>query len=530
MARVGAGDAPWWAPCSAAVAVWSRDATRARYRANLTRRSSDRRSGPRTPSGPGEHPYSGSVVTRLPTNAERDLAPPDPAAEADSPAGRRAALLRRFRSTGARAGGGHRHLITGSSVLVIGAAVQGLGGMAFSLIVAQWDTKADFGDASALFTSVLFVTYLAGLGLPVALARYAADRSVGSHVVFSWAIVATALASVAAAGAYLGLVDPKAADVLWDWNPVGGFVLFATIVMGSAFSLIVDVRAMTMRRWNLVLARIALVGIAKVALLPLGREAADRPLLLFIYLAAPVALSGFVGLALVNRMTGGRHRFAPRPPTARAAARYSIINYVSTLGYQAPYFALPVIVLVHVDNATNSSFYVAWGIVAIAFYVPSAIGQALLAEGGKDGAQLRSQMRLAMTLAVGLMGAGTVVTFLGKGVVIAAYGEGYEDAAHILPAMMLAGIPWAMSSLYLTEARVMHRHASTVIITLSLTLAIVVPALVLVPREGLDGASRAWLVGNLIAAAVASVVTFVGRRTTAGGSATAELDPILPAA
>ena len=71
----------------------------------------------------------------------------------------------------------------------------------------------------------------------------------------------------------------------------------------------------------------------------------------------------------------------------------------------------------------------AWGIVAIAFYVPSAIGQALLAEGGKDGAQLRSQVRLAVLLAVGLMAAGTVATFLGKGVITAAYGHAYHDAA-----------------------------------------------------------------------------------------------------
>ena len=461
-----------------------------------------------------------------------DALPPAPS---PSPASRRAALLERFRPAGSsRGGGAHKHLLTGSSVLVVGAAVQGLGGMVFSLIVAQWDTKAHFGDASALFTSVLFVTYLAGLGLPVALARYAADRSEGSHVVFAWGAVATSISSVVASGLYLAVVHPKAAHVLWDWHPIGGFVLFALVVMGSAFSLVVDVRCMTMRRWNLVLARIGIVAVAKVALLPIGQSSEHRPVLLFLYLGGPVAISGFVGLAFVNRITGGRHRLAPKPPTARSAVRYSLINYLSTLAYQAPYFALPVIVLVHVDSATNSSFYVAWGIVAIAFYVPSAIGQALLAEGGKDGAQLRSQMRLAMILAVGLMGAGTIVTFLGKGVVVAAYGQDYRDSAHILPAMMLAGIPWAISSLYLTEARVMHRHASTVIITVTLTLAIIVPALLLVPGtgkgHGLEGASTSWLVGNVFAAIVATVVTWVGRRTTADRSAAAELDPLLPVA
>jgi len=436
------------------------------------------------------------------------------------------------RSTGATASrvAGHRHLLTGSGVLVVGAGVQALTGMLFSLLAANRDAKADFGNASALFTSVLFVTYLAGLGLPVSLARYSADRSEDSHVVFGWAILATVASSAVASTFYLAVIDPKAADVLWGWNGILGPLLFGVIVLGSAYSLVFDVRCMTMRRWNLVLGRIALVGVAKVALLTLFRHSDQRALLLFVYLAAPVAVSGFLGVAFLPRITGGRHRLRPLPPAARAAVRYSLVNYLSTLAYQAPYFALPVIVLVHVSAATNSSFYVAWGIVAIAFYVPSAIGQALLAEGGKDGAQLRSQVRLALVLAVGLMAAGTIATFVGRGIVVAAYGEGYRDAARILPAMMFAGIPWALTSLYLTEARVLHRHVTTVAITLTLTLAIIVPALVLVPGRGrghgLDGASTAWLVGNIAAAGVAVVATWLGRSRS--HAAAHDLDQALP--
>lgn len=432
----------------------------------------------------------------------------------------------------ARGGGEHRHLLTGSTVLVAGAAVQGLGGMVFSLIVAQHDTKTNFGNASALFTSVLFVTYLAGLGLPVALARYSADRSVDAHVLFTWGVAATAGAAVVASAGYLTVVDPKAADVLWNWHPVWGFVLFAAVVMGSAFSLIVDVRCMTMRRWNLVLMRLCIVAVAKIALLPIGHDSSHRAVLLFLYLGGPVAASGFAGVALLHRITGGHHRLGPRPASAHAAIRYAGVNYLSTLAYQAPYFALPVIVLVNVPAATNSSFYVAWGIVAIAFYVPSAIGQALLAEGGKDGAHVRSQVRLAMTLAIAIMGAGTLATFLGKGVVVAAYGQDYRDAAHILPAMMLAGIPWAITSLYLTEARVLHRNAATVTITATLTVAIIVPALLLVPgegpRHGINGASMAWLLGNVVAATVAAIVTWIGRRTDTGRAAQLDLDPLVP--
>jgi O-antigen/teichoic acid export membrane protein len=434
----------------------------------------------------------------------------------------------------ARRGHRHRHLLTGSSVLVVGAAVQGFGGLAFSVLASKLDSKANFGDATALYTSVLFVTYLAGLGLPVALARYAAGRDVDSHVTFTWGVLVTVPASIVASAAYLWIIHPGAADVLWEAGTGWGFVLFATVVVGSALSLIVDVRAMTVRRWNLVLARIALVAVAKIALLPLAPDASNRALLIFLYLGGPVAASGIIGVLLIGRVTGGRHRLGPRPATARSAVRYSAVNYVSTLAYQAPYFALPVIVLTNVDSATNGSFYVAWGIVAIAFYVPSAIGQALLAEGGKGGASVSQQMRLAMTLAVSLMAAGALAAQLGKGLVVTIFDESFRDAAHILPAMMLAGVPWAVTSLLLTEARVLHRHVATVTITVVLTVSIIVPALVLVPgdgpRSGLDGASAAWLAGNTFAAMVAVVVTLVSRRSATSSHAAEELDPLAPVA
>ena len=99
-------------------------------------------------------------------------------------------------------------------------------------------------------------------------------------MIFTWGVLATVVSSVVASSLYLGLVHPEAADVLWDWNPVGGFAVFAVIVVGSAFSLIVDVRCMTMRRWNLVLFRIVLVGVAKIAAaLPIGGQSSNRALL-----------------------------------------------------------------------------------------------------------------------------------------------------------------------------------------------------------------------------------------------------------
>jgi O-antigen/teichoic acid export membrane protein len=408
--------------------------------------------------------------------------------------------------------GKHRHLLAGSAALVVGAAVQAVTGAVFWLVAARIDTTDDVGRATALFTSILFIAYLAGLGLQVSLARFAPGRDEESHAVFSWAAMATVVSCVAVASGYLLAVDTQATRSLTEWHPVLGPGLFLAGAIGAALTLIVDVRWMTVRRWALVLVRITVVGALRFPLLLLVPAGSHHTVHLFAVAALPLIITGVGGVVAMPRISGLRHRLFPLPTSRSAAIRYSAVNYVSTLAYQAPQFVLPVIVLLSVDPDRNAAFYVAWGMTSIVLYVPMAIGQALLAEGGKDGAELRAQVRVVLVGTTALMGLAAVVATLGRELVTIVYGTDYEDAARILPALVVAGIPWAITSVYLTEARVLHRHIPTVAITGVLTVAILVPALALVPDDGIDGAARAFLVGNVAAAVVAVVSHQLARR------------------
>ncbi len=406
----------------------------------------------------------------------------------------------------------HRHLLAGSAALVVGAAMQALTGAVFWLVAARIDTTDDVGRATALFTSTLFIAYLSGLGLQVSLARFAPGRDHDSHAVFAWGVVFTIVASSLVAGGYLLLVDTEATRSLTDWSAAGGPAVFVVAAVGAALTLIVDVRWMTVRRWGTVLARITIVGFARFPLL-LVPTGGSETVHLFLVAGGPLMLSGIIGVTLMPRFTGDRHRLFPLPSTRRSAIRYSAVNYLSTLAYQAPQFVLPVIVLLSVDPDQNAAFYVAWGITAVGLYVPMAIGQALLAEGGKDGAELKGQVRVILALTTSLMAVAALATFLGRDLVTTVYGTDYADASRVLPALVGACIPWAVTSVFLTEARVLHRHLDTVLITGVLTISILVPALVLVPDNGLDGATVAFVVGNLLAATVAAGSHLVRRST-----------------
>lgn len=409
---------------------------------------------------------------------------------------------------------GHRQLLTGSAALVLTAGVQAISGALYWLIAARVDTQTDVGHATALLTSVMFVAFVGGLGQPVAAARYAAGRARSDHVLFAWGALASLAATALIAVIYLMTVSPAAVEELRRWHGALGPALFAFLCVGTALSLLLDVRLMTQRRWGLVLTRAAIVAVVRFPMLLVPIDS-DRAVWLLVVAALPTAISGYVGIMLLPHVTGDRHHLGPRPAATGAMVRYSLVNWASTLTYQAPTFAMPVIVLVNVEADLNASFYVAWGMAALACYVPMAIGQALLAEGGRDGAHLRSQVRLAILVAGGLMVAGTVIATVGRNLVVSLYGADYQEAADILPMLVAASIPWAVTSVYLTEARVRHRSGATVAMTLTLTIAILGPALVLVPDHGLEGAAAAFLGGNVVAAFVAVAAHISGRRDTA---------------
>ena len=417
---------------------------------------------------------------------------------------------------------GHRHLLTGSAAVVATMVVHAVTGSAYWLLAARVDSQHDVGQATALYTSVLFVAFLAGLGLPVAIARYAAGQERDDHVLFTWSALATIVASTAGAVAFLGAVHPQAADELTRWSHAGGPVLFTLLALGTALSLLLDVRLMTQRRWGLVLLRAVVVGVLRFPLLAISVDL-HRPVWLLTVAALPTAVSGIVGVVALRLVTGDGLHLGPRPSGATAMVRYSAVNWMSTISYQLPMFAMPVIVLVNVRAQANASFYVAWAVVGLACYVPTAIGQALLTEGGRDGAHLRAQVRLALVAATGLMVAGAIVATLVRGLVPALYGASYQQAADVLPLLVAAAVPWAITSIYLTEARVRHRTADTVAITVALSAATLLPALVLVPRHGVDGAALSFLFGNVVAAVVAVIAH--GRAVAA-----APVDPLVPRA
>lgn len=398
-------------------------------------------------------------------------------------------------------GGSSNRLVRGSAWLTATVAVTALSGFTFWLVAARLEDADVVGQATALFTSALFVNYVTNLGLPVAVARYVADDRHPTLRLYGLFASATAVSSLLAGIVYVLLLEGDARAALESVGPAGA-VTFVVVAIGMAASVLVEVRLMAMRRWGWVLGRVLLVAAARLVLLVV-RPDGDPAIWLFLAVAAPVALSGYVGLVAL-RVTGhGPGWPLPLPRVADSAVRLAAVNWVALLLAQAPQFALPVLVLREVSADENASFYIAFGVATVVFLLPHTIGQVLLVEGGRDGADLGGQFRVALVLSLGLMAMLAVAAWVGAGLVTVVYGPDYEDARRILPVLVGAGLFWAVTSTCLARARVLEDSMATMLITAAFAVATLVPAAMLVPDDGAEGATVAWLVGNIVAASVA---------------------------
>lgn len=398
---------------------------------------------------------------------------------------------------------GPAQIVKGSAWLLAGVAVGAATGALFWLLAARTYDEDAVGRASAMFTSVLFVNYATSLGLPVAVAAFAADRGRDAGRRYAWAVALTAASSVVGTVAYLLLVAPDARALLFRWSEPGGLAVFAVIVTGASLAVLNDVRLMAARRWGWVLARFAVVGLARLPLLG-ANPGLDDDTWLFVLSAGVFAASGYAGLPLLPRLTGLRLSLG-RPPAGTArAARYAAVNYAGMLAAQAPSFVLPVLVLVHVTAAENARFFVAWSIASVAFLLPQNVGQVLLVEGGRARHDLAAPLRTSLTVAVATMVASLAGAVLLGATVLGWYGPGYADATGTLRILMLAGVPWAVTSTGLAWVRVRHHGPGTIAITAALAAAVCLPALVVVPGGGARAAAWCWVGGHLTAAVVAA--------------------------
>jgi O-antigen/teichoic acid export membrane protein len=395
-------------------------------------------------------------------------------------------------------------LLRSSVSLSSATGLAAFGGFVYWLLIARVAPAGIVGTAAALYSSIQFVNYVTALGLPIAVARYGTSPREVPSVLFNWSVVLTVASSFLGAALYFAIV-PRELHALTAVGVAGAFLIFGVIVAGISIFTLLDVRLISQQRRSWVVGKatfVALVRLPFVFVPGIAHSAVD----IFLVAAGAPALCGVVAWVLADLR---RVRFAfplrPLPADTRSAVTYAAVNGAAQLAVQAPFYALPVIVLLVVSARANASFYVAWTVTTVVFLVVQGVGQALLIEGHRTGrlsSQTRSALRLGLVLATGLF----VVCVIGSRVVPLLYGSAYTSGAQIMPILGAAVLPWSIFTVVLAATRVRHDQRNNLVLSGFFAASVLVPAAFLVVHFGIRGAAWAWLTGNVVSAIAAWVV------------------------
>jgi O-antigen/teichoic acid export membrane protein len=422
----------------------------------------------------------------------------------------------------------HPHLLSGSVWLLTGTFVVSCGSLAFWLLVAQQAPSQEVGRATALFSATLFVSYLTSLGLPIAVSRYATDRTQGSATLFAWSLLLTIGSSLAGVIAFAAIAPHSVREGLATWPPVAAWLIFFLLVAGLSISVLVDVRLMALRRWSLVFWRSFLTAALRLPFL-LWVPETGAALYIYVVAAGGFAITGITFLVPLTQR--GWLRVRPLPERARRSARFAGVNYLGQLAVQAPFFAVPFVVLVHVEPVENARFYLSWGVMSVVYVSVQMISQALLVEGGRGGADHRRQAMVAMGAGLAVAASATLLS-LGLAPILAElYGPDYAPVATLLPVLMAGTIPFVVTMTMLTTARIREHSQTTIIVAVVFAVAVLVPTELLVISDGAIGGAWGWTIGNAIAAGLALLAfrlpeRATGRQVKAAAAATSPTTPV----
>lgn len=395
----------------------------------------------------------------------------------------------------------HQHLLSGS-VWNLGARAMGaITAFAFWTLAAHLYPQDMVGGATGIYSVVQLLVFLTGAGLPLVIGRYAAGSDRDSGTLYVWTlVVTTALSVLGTLILFLAFRDSIRSELL-EHGTVVGMLAFFLAVNGFSVAAVSEVRLLAARRARAVFLRITAAGLLPIAIIVLLHATDDALLLASIWCFGNLVIA--VSSLILLRGPLGPHHLLPIPERAAAAARFATTSMLTQITMFAPLFVLPVLVLAHVSDADYAVFYLSWGVGTAVFLIPTAIGSVLLVEGGRNQTSATADTTVAILAGVGVALAAELLSVPTALVMAAVLGPEYHGVIALVPLFVLAGVPWSLTYVLVSHARI-HEHNRIVwIVGATLAAGVLVPAVVLVPSHGSAGAGVAWLIGMVLASSVA---------------------------
>jgi O-antigen/teichoic acid export membrane protein len=380
--------------------------------------------------------------------------------------------------------------------------VVSVGSFLYWLLAARIVDKDAVGNASAMFTACFLLSLLASPGLVITVSRFGSEPRRTPTAVYAWSLLVSLAGAVIVAALFTVSAPRRVDDALAGLPPAATLAILAAMVGGQAVSALTDVRLIGRREWEWLFARhaaitvIRLAGLAFVGSDPNGRR-------LFLLAIGAFALTGLPFVPASLRTSDGWPRLGDIRGHTASVVNYSLTNAVGQLAIQGTALLAPLTVLGWVSSDEFAELYIGWGIMSVVFAGIQLVTQILLVEGSRAGAGRPHQIRTALQVTVGGAVVASVASIPFQALVPRLYGDDFAATAELILPLMTGTVPWAVTGVALTAARIRADHRQSVMISAVFAVAVIGLVMIGTMLGGTMGASVGWLAGSTVAAGYA---------------------------
>jgi O-antigen/teichoic acid export membrane protein len=402
-------------------------------------------------------------------------------------------------------------LVRTSGALVVNTGINGALGLAYWVMAARLLEPSVVGLGAGGYSGMVFAASLGWIGLQHVLLRYlptAGRRGLDLIVGIYVAAIALALLAAVVFLAYAS-TDPSL-DYLVE-SPLSAAGFLAAVLIWVVFSL-QDPALIGLRRAPLVPIENLAFGTAKLVLL-----------LLLAGLASPwsILVSWILGaswlVAIVSVVIRRTLRALPpggNLPERRRLVQFSAGQHAIAVLAAAPDSLVPLLVLAYVGDEATAFYVAAWQLTFAVRLIAVNVGYAVTVEGSVDGgsSNLGRQVRI---LAPAMVVPAVAIVIVIAPLILAVFGRSYAaNATDLLRLQMLAILPFTAVTLFVVGERIAERTVPALVVTGATTLTALVLDVLLLPVIGLVAAGWSWLAAQLLAAALAGIISWRRRRPT----------------
>jgi O-antigen/teichoic acid export membrane protein len=419
------------------------------------------------------------------------------------------------------------HLVTTAWALMANTGVTSLLGLVFWAAASAIYTPAQLGASAALISAMMLLSVISQVDLAMGISRLLPQVRARRWrpVLGAYGVAATVGMAVTAA---FVLVAPRLSPAFGFLGHFGalGFLLILAVVLWNIFALQDAVLASA--RWAAVVPiENGVFGVLKIGLMVvLAHRVGGQGIFVGWVIAMAVMLlpvNTLIFARVLRTRPARTDTPEPLPPATvlpignrAGVARYLAADYTAGLLNQGYTAVLPLLVLAVLGRGANGYFYIVFMVSGAVRAIAQSMSTSLVIEGSHDETRVAAMARLSVVRFAKFALPGIVALGLGANLLLKPFGAAYEhNGATLLRLFLLAALPHAVITIYLSLERVQARVNRVLAVEALIVVLVTVGAVVGMQRYGLVGVGVAWLAAHtVVAAAVAPGFLRACRRST----------------